>query len=103
MLETNLVWNPRACKNGNVRRRGALEGTLYGVPVGGRDIGRSVAYQLETVNGDVHTVWWSGTLTSNLVQPYLTVPHLYQLDTDKLLLINPSVIVRFDKLENVRA
>ena len=102
MLETNLVWNPKACKNGNVRRRGALEGTLLGVPVGGKDIGKSVAYQLETVNGDVHTVWWDGTVTSNLVQPYLTIPHLYQIDTNKLLLINPSVIVWFDKLENVR-
>ena len=102
MLKTELVWNPKACKNGNVSRRGALEGTLLGVPVGGRDIGRSVAYQLETVSGDVHTVWWDGTVKSNLVQPYLTVPYLYQIDTDKLLLINPSVIVWFDKLENVR-
>ena len=103
MLKTELVWNPKACKTGNVSRRGALEGTLLGVPVGGRDIGRSVAYQLETVSGDVFTVWWDGTVTSDLVQPYLTTPYLYQLDTDKLLLINPSVIVWFDKLENVRA
>ena len=99
MLETNLVWNAKACKNGNVRRRGALEGTLYGVPVGGRDIGRSVVYQLETVNGDVHTVWWDGTISGSTVDVY---PYLYQIDTDKLVLIHPSVIVWFDKLENVK-
>ena len=99
MLKTELVWNPKACKNGNVRRRGALEGTLLGVPVGGRDIGRSVAYQLETVSGDVHTVWWDGTVGND---GYKVYPYLYQIDTDKLLHINPSFIVWFDKLENVR-
>jgi hypothetical protein len=99
MLKTELVWNPKACKNGNIRRRGALEGTLLGVPVGGKDIGRSVAYQLETVNGDVHTVWWDGTVGSDDTGVW---PHLYQLDTDVSISLSPSQIAWFDKLENVR-
>lgn len=96
-LVTDLVWNPRACKNGNVRRRGALEGTLLGVKVGGKDIGRSVAYQLVTVYGDVHTVWWDGTIGRDGDKVY---PYLYQLDTDKQTLINPDVVDQFYKLED---
>ena len=99
MLNTDLTWNPRACKNGNVRRRGALEGTLLGVPVGGRDIGRSVAYQLGTMDGAVFTVWWDGTIGDDNGKVY---PYLYQYDTDSLLLLNPDVVVWFDKLENVK-
>ena len=99
MLETNLVWNAKACKNGNVRRRGALEGTLLGVPVGGKDIGRSVAYQLGTVDGAVFTVWWDGTIGDDNGKVY---PYLYEYDTDSLLLLNPDVVVWFDKLENVK-
>lgn len=95
-LVTELVWHPRACKNGNPRRRGAFKGTLLGVEVDGHSIGRSVAYQLQTESGDVHTVWWDGSIGGVGDKVY---PYLYQIDTDKLTLINPDVIVWFTKLE----
>ena len=100
MLNTALTWNPRACKNGNVRRRGALEGTLYGVKVGGKDIGRSVAYQLVTVYGDVYTVWWDGTIGDPLGKGDKVYPYLYDVDTGKQTLINPEVVAQFYKMED---
>jgi len=99
-LVTDLVWNPKACKNGNVKRRGALEGVLYGVPVDGKSIGRSVAYQLVTKYGDVYTVWWDGTVSSELVAPYLVYPYLYQVDTGDRVLINPSVVEDFYRMSD---
>jgi hypothetical protein len=96
MLNTDLTWKPRAVKNGP--GVGALVGTLYGVPVNGRSIGRGVAYQLVTILGDVYTVWWDGTVSSNLVEPYLVYPYLYQVDTGDSVTINPSYVAEFYKL-----
>lgn len=98
-LTTDLVWNPRV--HSNVRNRGALVGTLYGVPVTGKDTGRSVAYQLVTVNGDVFTVFWDGTVASNHAPPYLVYPYLYEVDTGERVLINPSYVASFRKLADV--
>lgn len=98
MLTTNLVWNPRACKNGNVKRRGALEGMLYNVPVNGSSIGRGVAYQLVTKYGDVYTVWWDGTIGDD--GDGKVYPYLYQVDTGERVLINPSVVEDFYRMSD---
>ena len=96
-LVTDLTWNPHACKNGNPRRRGALEGTLLGVPVNGRHIGRSVAFQFELINGEIHTAFWDGTLHHGS-------PCLFDIDTHQPLpLFNPAAFVWFDLLSNVCA
>ena len=96
-LTTELVWNPNACKNGNPRRRGALEGTLLGVPVNGRTIGRSVAFQFELTTGEIHTAFWDGTLHHG-------APCLFDIDTHQPLpLFNPAAFVWFDLLSNVVA
>jgi hypothetical protein len=107
-LETELVWNPRA--HSNVRHRGALVGTLYGIPVTGKDTGRSVAYQLVTTLGKVFTVYWDGTVGGQRA-PYMTAsrspfgiyPYLYDVDTDKQVLINPAFVASFAKLADVAA
>jgi hypothetical protein len=106
-LVTDLVWNPRV--HSNVRNRGALVGTLYGVPVTGKDTGRGVAYQLVTTLGDVHTVYWDGTVGGGRA-PYLTnqhpygvYPYLYIVDTGKQVLINPAFVASFRKLADVNA
>jgi hypothetical protein len=96
-LTTALVWNPHACKNGNPRRRGALEGTLLGVPVNGRTIGRGVAFQFELATGAIHTAWWDGTLDH-------FAPVLFDIDThERLPLFSPEAFVWFDLLDNVIA
>lgn len=97
MLNTDLTWNPRACKNGNVSRRGAFEGTLYGVKVNGKSIGRNVAYQLVTDYGDVYTVFWNGTIGTIGDKVY---PYLYQIDTEQQVLLNPDFVAQFYKLED---
>lgn len=94
MLVTDLTWKPRAVKNGP--GAGAFAGTLYGVKVNGRSIGRGVAYQLVTTSGDVHTVWWNGTIGVYGDKVY---PYLYQIDTDQQILLNPEYVAQFYKLE----
>lgn len=95
-LATDLVWNPRACKNGNPRRRGALEGTLLGVPVNGRTMGKGVAFQFELTSGEVRTAWWDGTT-------HYGSPHLFDIDThEPLPSYSPEAFVWFDLLDNVR-
>lgn len=97
-LTTDLTWNPRACKNGNPRRRGALEGTLLGVPVNGRTIGKGVAFQFELVTGAVHTAWWDGTLQ------FGGAPVLFDIDTHAPLpRFDLEDFVWFDLLDNVIA
>lgn len=94
-LTTDLTWNPHACRNGNPRRRGALEGTLLGVPVNGRTIGRGVAFQFELTTGEIHTAWWDGTLHHG-------VPVLFDIDTHAPLpRFSEQAFVWFDLLDNV--
>lgn len=93
-LVTDLAWNSRACKNGNTRRRGALEGTLLGVPVNGRTIGKGVAFQFGLITGEVRTAWWDGTL-------YYGSPCLFDIDTHEPLSFSPEAFVWFDLLSNV--
>jgi hypothetical protein len=94
MLDTNLVWKPRAVRNGP--GAGAFAGTLYGVKVNGRSIGRGVVYQLVTDYGDVHTVYWDGTIGTYGDKVY---PYLYQVDTGQQVLLNPDFVAQFYKLE----
>jgi|JI10StandDraft_1071094.scaffolds.fasta_scaffold19646_11 hypothetical protein len=93
-LVTDLAWNSRACKNGNTRRRGALEGTLLGVPVNGRTIGKGVAFQFGLITGEVRTAWWDGTL-------HYGSPCLFDIDTHEPLSFSPEAFVWFDLLANV--
>lgn len=93
---TDLVWNPRV-KNAR-GTRGALVGTLCGVPVTGRTHGRAVAFQLQLTTGQVHTVFWDGTL-------HFGAPCLFDLDTGVALPHwNPEfAFAWFDLLDNVVA
>lgn len=91
---TDLTWNPRVHSNAT-GRRGALVGTLLGVPVNGRTCGKGVAFQFELADGDVHTAWWDGTLHHG-------APVLHDVDTnERLPLFNPEGFVWFDLLANV--
>jgi hypothetical protein len=95
-LPTDLTWNPRVYSR--VRKpshRGALVGTLWGVPVNGHACGRAVAYQFQMLTGEVHTVWWDGTM-------YGDSPYLLDVDTDERVLRNPAGIAWFCRLEDVR-
>ena len=93
---TDLVWNPRVHCNAT-GRRGALVGTLLGVPVDGRTCGKGVAFQFELTTGDIHTAYWDGTLHHG-------APVLYDIDThDRLPLFNPAAFVWFDLLSTVIA
>lgn len=92
-LHTDLVWNGRV-KN-NRGSRGALVGTLLGLPVDGHSFGRAVAYQFGLLTGEVRTVWWDGTLTHG------DVPELYDVDTGESVLRNPQAFAWFARLQDV--
>lgn len=96
VANTELVWNPRVV---NARgTRGALVGTLCGVPVTGRTHGRAVAFQFQLHTGEVHTAWWDGTLHHG-------APVLFDIDThEPLPRWNPAfAFAWFDLLDNVIA
>jgi len=92
---TDLSWNPRVYSR--VRKphhRGALVGTLWGVPVDGHACGRAAVYQFQALTGEVRTVWWDGTMCEGS-------PYLYDVDTDQLVLRNPAAISWFCRLGDV--
>lgn len=92
LLATELAWNPRVrCPGG----RGALVGTLFGVPVTGMDRGRGVAYQVRTVLGEVRTVWWDGMMWG------AEGPGLFDVDTGVQVQVNPIAVASFDRLAAV--
>ena len=95
VLPTDLTWNSRVYSR--VRKpshRGALVGSLFGVPVDGNSCGRGTVYQFQTLNGDVHTVWWDGTM-------YGDTPYLLNVDNDASILISPAAIAWFCLLKDV--
>lgn len=93
-LETFLTWNPRVHSNAT-GRRGALVGTLLGVPVTGRTCGRGTVFQFQLTTGAVHTAWWDGSLHHG-------APVLFDVDTHAPLpLFNPAAFVWFDLLAHV--
>lgn len=93
---TELVWNPRVHCNAT-GRRGALVGTLCGVPVNGRTCGKGVAFQFQLADGTVHTAYWDGTL-------HYGAPCLFDYDTHVALPhYNPEFFAWFDLLSNVIA
>lgn len=94
-LVTDLTWNPRVHSNAT-GRRGALVGTLCGVPVTGKTQGRGTAFQLQLTTGEVRTAWWDGTLHHG-------APCLFDIDTDVALPHwNPEfAFAWFDLLANV--
>lgn len=98
LLATDLTWNPRVISHSRAvrsdRGRGALVGTLLGVPVDGRACGRGVAYQFRLLTGEVRTAWWDGTM-------YHGSPCLFDIDTDAELLRNPAAFAWFARLEDV--
>lgn len=91
-LTTDLTWNPHAYVNSH--RRGALVGTLLGVPVDGRSFGRGTAYQLVTSLGEVRTVWWTGAM-------YFDAADFVDVDTFESVRRNHDAIVSFDLLANL--
>lgn len=93
-LVTDLTWNPHAVSPVRHPRRGALIGTLLGVPVTGKSCGRAIAYQFQMLTGEVRTVWWDGTM-------YGDAPYLHDVDTGELVLRDPAGIAWFSRLENV--
>jgi hypothetical protein len=103
-LPTDLTWNPRVYSRvRKPKHRGALVGTLLGVPVDGNACGRAVAYQFQMLTGEIHTVWWDGTMcaTPSGTTSWDT-PYLYDVDTDELILRNPAGIAWFCRLADVR-
>jgi hypothetical protein len=95
-LPTDLTWNPRVYSRvRKPKHRGALVGTLWGVPVDGHACGRAVAYQFQMLTGEVHTVRWDGTM-------YGDSPCLFDVDTGEQILRNPAGIAWFCRLEDVR-
>ena len=98
-LVTDLRWNPRVLSYSGCRRpsmRGALVGTLLGVPVDGRACGRGTVYQFQMLTGEVRTVWWDGTM-------YGDSPTLFDVDTGEQVLRNPAAMSWFARLEDVTA
>lgn len=93
-LPTDLVWKPRAYSNVRSPKRGALVGTLLGVPVDGRSTGRGVAFQIGIITGEVRTVWWDGTMAYGS-------PELFDVDTQEPVLRNPQAIAWFALLADV--
>ncbi|AVO21383.1 hypothetical protein PBI_MEGABEAR_74 [Mycobacterium phage Megabear] len=91
-LVLDLVWNPRA-KRGN--GRGALVGTLLGVPVTGADCGRGTAFQFQLLTGEVRTVWWDGTVRID------RSPHLFDVDSGAEVNVNPLAMAWFARLSDV--
>ena len=97
VLVTDLHWNPRVIsysRRCSRRGRGALVGTLLGVPVDGRSCGRGTAYQFLLLTGEVRTVWWDGTMHGDS-------PYLFDIDTGEQVMRNPAAFAWFDRLENV--
>lgn len=93
-LATDLTWNPRVHSNAT-GRRGALVGTLLGLPVDGKACGKGVAFQFELTTGAVHTAWWDGTL-------HHSAPVLFDVDTNaELPRFNPAAFVWFARLADV--
>lgn len=98
-LATDLTWNPRVISYSRAvrsdRGRGALVGTLLGVPVDGRACGRGTAYQFQLLTGEVYTAFWDGTLHHD-------TPCLFDIDTENSLpLFNPAAFAWFARLEDV--
>lgn len=97
-LATDLTWNPRVISYSRAVRsakgRGALVGTLLGVPVDGRACGRGTAYQFQLLTGEVRTAWWDGTMHGDS-------PYLFDIDTGEQLLRNPAAFAWFARLEDV--
>jgi len=95
-LPTDLRWNPHAYSRvRKPKHRGALVGTLWGVPVDGNACGRAVVYQLKVLlTGEVRTVYWDGSM-------YGDVPCLFDVDTHEPVLRRPSGIAWFCRLEDV--
>lgn len=89
-LVTELQWRPHAHRPGN--QRGALVGTLWGVPVTGIDTGRGTAYQFGLLTGEVRTVWWDGTMWTD-------TPNLFDVDTGEQVLRNPTAVAWFTRLD----
>ena len=92
LLPTELVWNPRVVRPGG---RGALVGTLLGVPVRGMDRGRGVAYQIAMIDGEVRTVWWDGHLWGG------GEPGLIDVDTGEQVRYNPMAVAWFARLDSL--
>ena len=92
-LATDLTWNPRVISYARGGKRGALVGTLLGLPVDGRSCGRSVAYQFQLLTGEVRTVWWDGTMHGDS-------PYLFDVDTGEQVLRNPVAMAWFSRLED---
>lgn len=96
VLPTDLAWNPRVYSRvRKPKHRGALVGVLWGVPVDGNACGRAAVYQLQTLAGEVRTVWWDGTM-------YGDTPYLLDVDTDERVLRNPQSIAWFCRFEDVQ-
>ena len=95
-LPTDLTWNPRVYSRvRKPKHRGALVGTLWGVAVDGNTCGRGTAYQLQVLTGEIHTVFWDGTM-------YGDSPYLLDVDTEKPVLRSPKSIAWFCRLEDVQ-
>ena len=91
-LVTDLVWKPRAVRNGN--QRGALVGTLWGVPVTGKDVGRGTAFQFRMLTGEIHTVWWNGSMWGD-------APAFLDVDTNEPVWRNHLAVAWFARLSEV--
>ena len=97
-LRTELQWRPHAINYVRSPKRGALVGTLWGVEVDGKSIGRGVAYQLGMISGEVRTVWWDGTVGRDGEVEY---PYLYDVDTGEQVLRNPQYVAFFVRLKDI--
>jgi hypothetical protein len=104
-LRTELQWRPHAINYVRSPKRGALVGTLWGVEVDGKSIGRGVAYQLGMISGEVRTVWWDGTIgyaERNWQNAIVKgVPELYDVDTQEPVLRNPQNVSWFARLQDI--
>jgi hypothetical protein len=95
-LPTDLTWNPWVYSRvRKPKHRGALVGTLWGVPVDGHACGRAAVYQMQMLTGEIRTVWWDGTMYGDL-------PYLLDVDTDERVLRSATSIAWFCRLEDVR-
>lgn len=95
-LPTDLTWNPRAYSRvRKPKHRGALLGTLWGVPVDGNTCGLGVAFQLQTLTGEVRTVYWDGSM-------YGESPCLFDIDTHDQVLRSAKSIAWFCLLDDVQ-
>jgi hypothetical protein len=92
LLVTDLKWNPRVISYARGGKRGALIGTLLGLPVDGRTCGRGTAYQFQMLTGEIHTVWWDGTM-------YGEAPYFLDVDTGERVLRNPAGIAWFARFD----